>query len=52
LFKGSNGLPKVATTSKCKGRDKPPRGRYNPPISREILTLHPFPSFHPIIYER
>jgi hypothetical protein len=26
---------KVATTSKYKGRDKPPKGRYNPPISRE-----------------
>jgi hypothetical protein len=28
-------------------RDKPPRGRYNPQISREILTLHPFPFLPP-----
>ena len=34
-------------TYKCKGRDKPPIGRYNPPIEREVLTLHPFPFLPP-----
>jgi hypothetical protein len=26
---------------------QPPRGRYNPPISRESLTLHHFPFLPP-----